>query len=278
MRQQLTKLIPPHHSYVEPYFGSGVMLFSKSPSAIETINDLDGEVVNLFRCIKTESNRLAALVMVTPYSRQIYNGSYGITPEVEKLPGADRCHRACQFLVRCWQSYGARGSRSDGYKGGWKYDASCRESMYNLWNWYHLPEWIIEVAERLRKVQIESRPALEMIEKFNYKNVFMYLDPPYLLETRSRKQYEHEMTESDHEALLEAILQSRAQIMISGYETEMYNAYLEGWHKEHFASCADGGKPRQETIWMNYTLERQLEIGDIVKEGGNYDRTENAAD
>ena len=202
--------------------------------------------------------------MVTPYSRQIYNESYETIPEEEKLPKEDRCHRACQFLVRCWQSYGARGSRADGYKGGWKYDASCRESMYNLWNWYRLPEWIVEVAERLRKVQIESRPALEVIERFNYQNVFMYLDPPYLLSTRSRKQYRHEMTEADHIALLEAVLQSQAKIMISGYESEMYNSHLQGWHKKYFKSQAEGAKPRQEVIWMNYIPEKQLALEDMV--------------
>ena len=67
---KLAGLIPEHHSYVEPYFGSGALFFTKPPSAIETINDLDSDVTNLFRCIREDSERLARIVMVIPYSRK----------------------------------------------------------------------------------------------------------------------------------------------------------------------------------------------------------------
>jgi DNA adenine methylase len=249
------ELIPPHHSYVEPYFGSGAVLFNKAPSAIETVNDLDGEVVNLFRCIQQDSERLARLVMTTPFSREVYDMQFETDNSY-----ADRYQRAAGFLVRCWQGHGFR---TNGYKVGWRNDVQGRESMYALWNWYRLPDWIIEVAERLRKVQIECRPALEVTGRFNYPNVFMYIDPPYLLDTRRGKQYRHEMSDTDHEELLQAVLQSRAKIMISGYESEMYNEYLQGWQKGYFTSCAEKGKPRQEVVWMNYEHHVQMTLGDM---------------
>lgn len=253
--RQLANLIPPHHSYLEPFFGSGAVLFSKAPSAIETVNDLDGNVVNLFRCIQQDSERLARLVMTTPYSREEYDKQYS--------PGnsyASRYQRAAGFLVRCWQGHGFR---TNGYKVGWKNDVQGRERAYALWNWYRLPDWIIETAERLRKVQIENRPALEVITRFNYPNVFMYLDPPYLLDVRSGKQYKHEMTNDDHEELLKTVLQSRAKIMISGYESEMYNGYLQGWRKEFFTSCAEHHGTRQEVVWMNYEYLAQMTLEDM---------------
>ena len=163
---KLVGLIPPHKSYVEPYFGSGAVLFSKPPSRIETVNDLDGDVANLFRCIQQDSEYLARLVMTTPYSREMYDGSFRPTPITGIPPGDDRFHKACRFLVRMWQAYG---SRNDGYKSGWKYDATGRERMYALWNWYALPAWIIEAAERLRKVQIECRafpPSAQLAKHF----------------------------------------------------------------------------------------------------------------
>ena len=135
--------------------------------------------------------------------------------------------------------------------------------MYALWEWYALPEWIVEVAERLRKVQIEHRPALEVIRRFDNPDVFMYLDRPYLLGTRNRKQYRHEMDDSDHEELLEAVGQSHAKIMISGYESDMYNRYLPGWRKAYFKSCADGGRARQEVVWMNYEQYTQMALWDM---------------
>lgn len=253
--RQLVNLIPPHHSYVEPYFGSGAVLFSKAPSAIETVNDLDGDVVNLFRCIQQDSERLARLVMTTPFSREIYDRQFE--------PGnscAGRYRRAAGFLVQCWQGHGFR---TNGYKVGWKNDVAGRERAYALWNWYRLPEWIVEIAERLRKVQIENRPALEVIQRFDSSNVFIYIDPPYLPGTRTAKQYKHEMTDADHEELLDAILKSRAKIMISGYESEMYNDYLREWHKEYFDSCAEHGRPRQEVVWMNYEHNAQMTLEDM---------------
>lgn len=246
--RQLVELIPEHHSYVEPYFGSGAVLFNKPPSHIETVNDLDSDVTNLFRCIQKDSERLAKLVMTTPFSREEYDKQF---EGIDQTMYASSFQRAAGFLIRCWQGHGFR---TTGVKVGWKNDVVGRERAYALWDWYRLPEWIIDIAERLRKVQIENRPALEVIERFNYSNVFMYIDPPYLLNTRAGKQYEE---------LLKVLLQSRAKIMISGYKSEMYNYYLKDWNKKSFNSCAEHGKPRIETVWMNYKQEKQLSLFDL---------------
>lgn len=254
---QLVELIPEHHSYVEPFFGSGAVLFNKPVSDIETVNDLDSDVVNLFRCIQKDSERLARLVMTTPFSREEYERQFeGCTSTLY----ASNFQRAAGFLIKCWQGHGFR---TNGYKVGWKNDVVGREKAYALWNWYRLPDWIINITERLQKVQIENRPALEVIERFNYSQVFMYLDPPYMLGTRSGKQYMHEMTDAEHEELLQMITKSRAKIMISGYETDMYNDYLSGWEKRQFSSCAEHGKPRIETVWMNYKADLQMNFGDF---------------
>ena len=150
---KLVGLIPPHHSYVEPFFGSGAVLFNKPLSDIETVNDLDHDVVNLFRCIQGDSERLARIIMATPFSREEYEKQF-------EIPDGSICidswQRAAGFLIRCWQGHGFR---TNGYKVGWKNDVVGRERAYALWNWYRLPEWIIEIAERLRTVQIENRPA-----------------------------------------------------------------------------------------------------------------------
>lgn len=255
--EKLVRLVPEHHSYVEPYFGSGAVLFNKPPSDIETVNDLDSDVTDLFRCIQQDPERLARLVMTTPFSREVYDRQFA--------PGftgyASRYQKAAGFLIRCWQGHGFR---TDGCKVGWKNDVHGRESMYALWDWYRLPGWIMGTAERLRKVQIECRPALEVIERFDYPDVFMYIDPPYLPETRRGKQYRHEMTEKDHEELLEAVTGSRAKVMVSGYESGLYDSRLEGWRKGSFASCAEQGKPRVETVWMNFEPYGQMRIEDYL--------------
>lgn len=115
------------------------------------------------------------------------------------------------------------------------------------------------------EVQIECRPAIDLIERFNCENVFMYLDPPYVLKTRNSKQYKHEMEDIDHEALLKTILKSKSKIMISGYESDMYEDYLSKWKKRTFMSCAEGGSPRKETIWMNYIPNSQISMFDYER-------------
>ena len=258
--RQLAGLIPEHHSYLEPCFGSGAVLFNKQPADIETVNDLDSEVVNLFRCIQKDSARLSRLVETTPFSREEYDRQFTGTPQ--ELYASD-FQRAAGFLVRCWQGHGYR---PGGSRPGWRNDVHGSERAYALRDWYRLPQWIIDITERLKMVQIENRPVLEVIRRFDYADVFMYVDPPYLSETRNgQKAYRYEMTDADHEELLKALRNSRAQVMISGYESEMYNDYLAGWEKESFSSCAEQGKPRTETVWMNYSAGKQMTIYDMAE-------------
>ena len=242
----LVELIPEHHSYLEPFFGSGAVLFKKEPSRIETINDLDNDVVDLFKCIKEDPDRLAALVYSTPYSRTVYDEAFAIREYDNKYD------KSLAFLIRCWQGHGFR---TNGYKVGWKNDVQGREKAYALWNWTRLPGWIVEIAARLKMVQIENRPAIELICRYDYENVFMYLDPPYLLETRAGKQYKHEMTDSEHRMMLDLLKRTKAKVMISGYESDLYNEYLESWNKKVFSSNAEYGGKRTEVVWMNYKQE-----------------------
>jgi DNA adenine methylase len=250
---------PKHHSYVEPYFGSGAVLFNKASSAIETVNDLDDEVVNLFNCIKRGSEKLARLVALTPYSRKEYDEAF-----LSRVP-EDEFEKAARFLIQCWQGHGFR---TNGYKVGWKNDVQGRENMYAVYNWYRLPEWIIGIADRLKQVQIENRPAIEVIKRFRYPKVLIYADPPYLLGTRTAKQYKHEMNEQDHIELLETLIQHPGPVVISGYQSEIYDSILHGWHKESTRGMAEYclGEDRNEVIWMNYEPPvKQISMFDIAK-------------
>lgn len=255
LARKLVTMMPEHHTYCEPYAGSLALLFTKNPSPIEIVNDLDSNVVNLFRCIQQDSEQLARIVMTTPYSREVYESQYDNLDDCE-----NPYEKAARFLVMCWQGHGFR---TAGGKVGWKNDVQGRERAYALWNWYRLPEWIVDVTERLRMVQIENRPALEVIKRFDYPNVYMYLDPPYLLGTRTRKQYRHEMTDTDHEELLQIIMKCRARITISGYASEMYDDYLQSWTRMEFPGRAEHAGVRTEVIWMNFSPGGQMDIKDL---------------
>ena len=144
------------------------------------------------------------------------------------------------------------GFRTNGEKVGWKNDVQGREKAYAAQDWLRLPEKILQAAERLRGVQIENRPAIELIRRFNYKNVLIYCDPPYMLETRHGKQYRHEMGDAEHKELLEELLCHKGPVLISGYETELYNNMLSGWHRYETTAYSQVCSRKQEILWANY--------------------------
>ena len=148
----IINFFPEHHSYLEPFFGSGAVLFSKPRSHIETVSDLDGNVTNLFEWIKKDPERLAHEIYWTPYARQVYDDAFAAVP-------GDSFGRAVNFYVRLNMG---QGFRTNGEKVGWKNDVQGRERAYASQDWCRLPEKIMQAAERLRGVQIENRPAEEL--------------------------------------------------------------------------------------------------------------------
>lgn len=250
----IISFFPEHHSYVEPFFGSGAVLFNKGRSNIETVNDLDGNVANLFECIREDPEKLARSIYLTPYSREVYEKAFQEVPE-------DKFEAALNFYIRLNMGHGFR---TNGEKVGWKNDVQGRERSYASQDWCNLPEKIMQAAERLRGVQIENRPALEVIRRFNYKNVLIYLDPPYVLQTRHGKQYRCEMEDKEHEELLDVLLSHKGFVVISGYDTDVYNSRLAGWNKYVTVSYSQTCSKKKEVLWMNYDPPgRQLGFEDI---------------
>lgn len=249
MADWIVENMPKHKTFLEPFFGSGAVLFSKKPSPIETVNDLDQNVTNLFKLVRDSPEELARRISATPYSRQEYDMTFdGLVP-------VDDFEKARVFLVQCWQGHGFR---TNGYKVGWKNDVQGREKAYALSNWYRLPDWILQTAERLRQVQIECRPALEVIKRHRYPNVLIYADPPYVLSTRTAKQYRHEMNDTDHIELLEALEDHPGPVLLSGYACELYDSRLKHWTRKTARAFAESGREREEVLWINPTAAKTI--------------------
>lgn len=249
LANRIVDLLPKHKSYLEPYFGSGAVLFTKPPSAIETVNDLNEDIVNLFEIVRDNPDKLVERLFLTPYSRKVYD-------EVFTKQPADKIEKAVHFVIKSVMSHGFRTIE----KSGWKNDINGREKAYAVRHWNELPEIIQEMTLRLKQVQIENRPALELIKRFNKSDVCMYIDPPYMLSTRTRKQYSYEMSDEDHAELLDVICQSKAKILLSGYDSELYNDKLKDWHRLEFSATAEKGLKRTEVLWLNYEPQTQIEL------------------
>jgi DNA adenine methylase len=240
-------LLPPHRVYVEPYFGSGAVFFRKRRSPLETINDLDGDVVNLFRVLRDRPDEIAAAAAFTPYARAEQDDCWAVERVGEPVEDARR------FLVRAWMNHGMRLQR----KGGWAHTTGLAASEHGgglanrALQWRQLPARIAATVERLHGVQIERRPALDILARYGHKDCLVYADPPYVRSTRAEAQYRHEMTDADHVALLEVLDAHPGPVLLSGYRCDLYDGRLTHWRRLERAAIAEGGRRRTEALWLN---------------------------
>lgn len=243
MATEIVALMPPHRAYLEPFFGSGAVLFNKPPSAIETVNDIDGDIVNFFAVMRDYPEELARRIDLTPYSRDVFDDAH-------ENRGGDPVDRAYRFAIRSKMGHGFKTYQ----KTGFKIDVAGREGAYAARYWNAMPDQVRFFAARLKKVQIENRPALDLIRRFNYENVLIYADPPYLMQTRAGKQYRHEMTDQDHVELLAALQDHKGPVILSGYSSELYDRELHNWHRITRKAYNQNADQRTEVLWCNFTV------------------------
>ncbi len=249
----LLPLLPSCHHYCEPFAGSAAVLLNRSPSAIETYNDLDGEVCNFFRVLREEKQKLVEAIGLTPFAREEFALACQLDPELSPL------ERARRFYVRARQV--RTGLAQTASIGRW---ANCKNTSRAgmsgvISRWLGGVAMLPEIATRLMRVQIENRPAIQIVNLYDSPNTLFYCDPPYIHETRGdTKAYGHEMTDSQHRDLAAALNAVRGKVAISNYPCELMDElYPKGkWWKTVMSpktNHSTKGK-RIEALWTNYEI------------------------
>lgn len=253
----LLPLLPTCHHYCEPFSGSAAVLLNRAPSPVETYNDIDGDVVTFFRVLRDHHEDLIRAIALTPFSREeyhqaIYDSSADIT-DVE---------RARRFYIKARQT--RTGLAQTASLGRW---ANCKDTSRSgmsgvVSRWLGGVDALDEIARRLIRVQIENRPAVDLIRLYDSAKTLFYCDPPYLHATRGdTKAYGFEMDENQHREFAKTVNECVGMVAVSGYDHPLMEQLFPAgrWFKsmglDKTIHSTKG--TRQEVLWTNYDPQNQ---------------------
>ncbi|MBU4231150.1 MAG: DNA adenine methylase [Desulfobacterales bacterium] len=247
----LLPLLPRAHHYCEPFSGSAAVLLNREPpSPVETYNDIDGDVVNFFRMLRDRHDDLIRSIALTPFSREEFHRAISGSME-----GISDLEQARCFYIRARQA--RTGLAQTATLGRW---ANCKNTSRAgmsgvVSRWIGGIEALEEIAKRLLRVQIENRPALEVIRLYDSADTLFYCDPPYLHETRGdSKAYGFEMDLDQHRELAQTFEKCKGKIALSGYRCDTMDTWYKEWRRfdAPVKQCHSIKQLRQECLWMNY--------------------------
>lgn len=240
---------PSHKCYVEPFGGAASVLLQKERSHGEVYNDIDQDIFNLFKVLRCEekARKLIVLCELTPYSRDEFLFAYEET--------TDEIERARRTIVRSAMGFGSGAATF--HKTGFRCEAK-RQYNTSAHCWAKYPPVIEFVIQRLKGVNIENRDAVTCMLQHDGSETLHYIDPPYLMDTRNVRKgqsvYRYEMTNSEHESLLNHAKKLEGMVVISGYESCLYNDHLHAWSKvkkDARISAGAGTKVKTECLWLS---------------------------
>lgn len=236
---------PKHRVYVEPFGGGGSVLLKKVRSYAEIYNDLDSEIVNLFRVTRDRGEELSKLLRLTPFSKYEFQLSYESS--------CDPLEQARRTVVRSFMGFG---SNSHNQPTGFRANSN-RSGTAPSHDWANYPTALQAIIDRLQGVTIENRDAQMVMAAHDGPETLHYVDPPYLPETRDKGgDYRHEMTNEQHVDLAEFLRNLTGSVVLSGYESELYANLYEGWHVIRRKAFADGAASRVEVLWIKGDLNQ----------------------
>lgn len=245
---RIIRQFSPHHTYAEPFGGAASVLLNKNPSPVEVYNDLDQRITRLFRVLRDHGPELHRRLSLTPYSELEFDQAVNAVGDEIELARRD--------FVRWRLSLGGRG---DSFSFTLH---RVRRGMADVVSGYlsMIDEQLPPIVERLRKVEILCRPALDVIRGWDSPATLFYCDPPYLPSTRhegSTSVYGCEMTEQDHRELAKVLRRCKSKVVLSGYPSPLYDELYGDWRTVKFdmPNHAAGGRSKarmQEMLWMNW--------------------------
>ncbi len=246
----LLPLLPPSEHYCEPFGGSAAVIINRSPSPIETYNDVDGEVVNFFEVLRDQPEEIIRAVGLTPFSRREFE--LAIHEPTDSLTAVERARRfyICARQVRT-------GLAQTASVGRWAHcTLTSRAGMAGaVSRWLGAIDHLPDIAQRLLRVQFENAPAIEVINRYDTKNTLFYCDPPYPHESRGdSKAYGYEMTDEAHRELAAVLRKCKGKVAVSSYHSPLNDEIFKAWGciEAPEKLCHSVKTLRREVLFVNY--------------------------
>lgn len=238
----LLPLIPQHRLYCEPFFGGGAVFFAKPKSEVEVINDINNEVINFYKVIKTKFPELQKEIQSTLHSRELYKRAMDIYNNPTKYSD----------VKRAWALWTATNQGFAGMIGSWGFgkDDSKEAALANKRD-----AFTNNYEKRLTKVQVENNSAIKVINRCDDKETFIYADPPYI---GSDQGHYKGYSENDYRELLNALSKVKGKFLLSSYPSKILTSYINKFKwkvqkiNKSVAVTKHTDKIKTEMIVMNY--------------------------
>ncbi len=255
LAKKYSRYYPPHHHFVSVFGGSGAEIALKPPSPLETLNDKDDLIYNVFVVLRDDALReqLVRLLDNTPDGRSQYMECHRImTRSSEPVPSV---RKAWAYLVCATTGY--HGPHPVKTRSWSMYRRAKHSTTHRL---IALPETIQAWKDRFRQVRLENTSWQRVIDQYDAPDTFFFCDPPYHPEVCSSGLYCHEMTAEEHAELLERLARVKGRVLLCGINHPLYEEHLFYWRRVSFETrttmTRTSDKPkRKEEIWLNFEAD-----------------------
>jgi DNA adenine methylase len=239
LAQHIISLLPKHTTYVEPFAGGAQLLFRKEPSEVEVVNDLDNDIVNFFRICQNHHEELLRYLKYVLVSRKWFEVWAEMSPE-----GLTDIQRAARFFYLQKNAFAGRVFRRN-------------FAPHVIQPTKFTPEGIIASIEnahaRLARVQIESLPYQDILEKYDRPTTAFYLDPPYY----GKQLYRFNFKEEDFGVLSDRLRKLKGKFLLSLNDVPPVRTLFRGFNIEpvqlSYSAQKHAGRKYNELIIKNFS-------------------------
>lgn len=213
LADHLLPRFPAHQCYVEVFAGGAALYFLRQPADVEVLNDINGDLVNLYRVVQHHLEEFVRQFKWALTSRQVFKWQQETRSET-----LTDVQRAARFF---YLQHTAFGGRVEGQTFG----TATTTPAFNL---LRIEEQLSAAHLRLSGTYIEKLHWLDCVQRYDRPHSFFYLDPPYW----QTEGYGVEFGFHEYEAMADALRRLKGKAIVSINDHPDIRRVFAGFHME----------------------------------------------